>query len=213
MNTPIYLFSISSNQDAIHINPLEIDFFHPNIAFENYDYLIITSKQIAQVLRFYEYKGYEKTPALCISKQSAKSFEAIGGEILSLGRGYGDTLIEEIEKFDKSKKWLYLRAQEVASDFVQVCKNKGYNIDEVVLYKSECAKSIASQMIEKQGVLIFTSPSSVECFLKHHSFTPAQKVVVIGKTTQRKIPKGVDVTLSEEKTVQSCVEIAKKLAK
>ena len=208
MSKLIYLFSISSHPKAKHINPLSINFFQPKVDFSKYDNFIITSKQVAKILSFYEVSKKNLLPALCISKQSAKSYEAIGGKVLALGKGYGDTLIEKIKDYPKATKWLYLRAEVVASNFVEVCQNEGYNIEEAVIYQSQCSSQMANIEVEKDAVLVFTSPSSVECFLAHNSFEKTHKIVVIGKTTLKKIPKDIEVHLSKEKTVESCMQIA-----
>jgi len=205
----VYLFSISSHPDAISINSLDISFFQPSIDFSQYDYLIITSKQACEALKQYNINEYISKKALCISKASAKSFEALGGTVLDIGEGYGDTLIQKIQTYPKSKKWLYLRAKIVASDFVDVCQKDAYNIDEVVVYESRCSKEIADVEVSQNATLIFTSPSSIECFLKNHIFFDTQKVIVIGKTSAKKLPKGVKYTLSEETSIQSCIDLSR----
>lgn len=206
---PIYLFSISSHSEAISINSLEINFLKPNIDFSQYDYFIITSKQASKALQQYNKNEYIKKAALCVSTQSAKSFEALGGEVLAIGEGYGDNLVEKIKSYPKSKKWLYLRAKVVASDFVEICKNDGYNIDESIVYESSCSKDILNIEIEKNAILIFTSPSSVICFLKNHILTQEQTIIVIGKTTAKAIPRDFTSLISAKTTVESCIEIAK----
>ena len=208
MSKQIYLFSLSSHHNASHINPLDINFCLPNVDYLKYNNFIITSKQIAKILNFYEISKKKLRPALCISKQSAKSYEAIGGSVLEVGKGYGDTLIESIKKYPKTTKWLYLRAKTVASDFVQVCQNDGYDIDEAIVYESTCSDKMQGLDLEKDAVLIFTSPSSVECFLTYNTFESSQKIVVIGKTTMKKIPKNLEVHLAKDKTVESCMKIA-----
>ena len=99
---PIYLFSISSHPEAISINSLDISFFKPAIDFSRYDALIITSKQVSKALLQYEKKEYLHLPALCVSKQSAKAYEMIGGTILQIGGGYGDNLEALIKKYPKT---------------------------------------------------------------------------------------------------------------
>ena len=209
-NRPIYLFSISSHAEAININSLEINFLKPNINFSQYDYFIVTSKQASKALQQYNKNEYINRAALCVSTQSAKSFEALGGKVLTIGEGYGDNLIEKIKSYPKSKKWLYLRAKVVASDFVEICNNDGYNIDESIVYESSCSKDILNIQIEKNAILIFTSPSSVACFLQNHIFTQEQTIIVIGKTTAKAIPTGIKSILSAKTTIDSCIEIAKK---
>ena len=208
MSKPIYLFSISSHPDAISVNPLNIEFFPPDIDFSQYDYFIITSKQIAKILSFYEVKKESLKPALCISKQSAKSYKTIGAEVLDVAKGYGDTLVEYIQNYPKETKWLYLRAEVVASDFAQLCREEGYKIEEKILYRSSCSQKVGEVEIAKDAILLFTSPSSVECFLNYHTFTVEQQIVVIGKTTLKKIPKGFSVSLAKEQTIESCMQVA-----
>ena len=208
---PIYLFSISSYPGAIHINSLDISFFHPKINFSNYDYLIITSKQASQALKQYDKDAYINKKALCVSLQSAQSFEALGGRILDIGEGYGKTLTKKIQSYPKEKKWLYLRASVVASDFVATCRKDGYDVDEVIVYESQCSSAIQSVSVEEYATLIFTSPSSVKCFLINNTIKSSHKVVVIGNTTAKALPKGTHYVLSNEKNIQNCIEIAKNL--
>jgi uroporphyrinogen-III synthase len=205
----LYLFSISSHPDAISINSLDITFFKPDIDFSQYDALIITSKQASKALTQYEKEKYTDLPALCVSVASAQSYEDIGGKVLDIGGGYGDNLLDKIKAYPKEKKWLYLRAKVVASDFVSHCKNEGYNIDEAVIYESDCSKSIESVAVEDDAVLVFTSPSSVKCFLKTHKLTQHHSVIVIGKTTAKALPQEINYILSAKTSIDSCIEIAK----
>jgi uroporphyrinogen-III synthase len=205
----IYLFSISSHPDAKSVNSLDITFFKPEINFSHYDHFIVTSKQTSEALKQYD-KSVLK-PALCVSVASAKSYEELGGEVLDIGGGYGDNLIEKIKSYPKKIKWLYLRAKVVASDFVSICQDDGYNIDEVVVYESGCSKDIVHVEVEDGAILIFTSPSSVKCFLKSHAIDTDVKVIVIGKTTAKALPKGVEYIISPKTTIESCMEIVKNL--
>ncbi len=209
MSKQIYLFSTSTHPDAKSINSLDIKLFKPDIDFSKYDYFIITSKQISESLKQYEDSMLK--PALCVSSQSALSYELIGGEILDIGCGYGDNLIERIKEYPKETRWLYLRAKVVASDFVNVCKDDGYDIDEIVLYESDCSKEIQNVDIEDDSVLIFTSPSSIKCFLKNHSIGQDSTVIVIGKTTAKSLPKEVSYLISNDTTIESCIDLAKKI--
>jgi uroporphyrinogen-III synthase len=208
MQNPIYLFSTSSHPDTININSLQITFFKPEIEFEKYDYLIITSKQISTFLAQYDSNLYKPLKALCVSKKSALAYEKIGGEVLQTGFGYGDNLSEIIKSYPKMTKWLYLRAEIVASSFANDCREEGCQIDEIVAYKSGCSDAILDVEVEDNATLIFTSPSSVECFLKGRKFKRTHKVVVIGKTTAAALPKEIFYHIAEETSVESCVKLA-----
>jgi len=204
MQRPVYLFSISSHPDAISVNSLDITFFKPDIDFSKYDYFIITSKQASKALQQYKKESYIDIPALCISQQSAKSYESLGGKVIGIGQGYGDSLEANIKKYPKDTKWLYLRAKIIASDFVQKCKKDAYNIDELIVYESECSKKILNTKVEDNAILIFTSPSSVQCFLKNSDIKTTHKVIVIGKTTAKALPESITYTIAQEPTIKSC---------
>ena len=207
MNSKTYLFSTSSHTDATSINSLDITLFKPEIDFSQYDYFIITSKQASKVLK--QYSGEVLKPALCISKASAEAYKNIGGEVLEVGEGYGDRLLDKIKAYPKSKKWLYLRAKVVASDFVGQVQDNGFDITEVIVYESRCSQDIQNIKIENDANLIFTSPSSVECFLKNHKIHSSMNIIVIGRTTAKLLPLNTDYKVSKETTIQACIDLIK----
>ena len=207
----IYLFSTSSHPDAMSINSLEIKLFKPEINFSDYDYLIITSKQAVNALKQYEISEFSNKKALCVSKQSALSYQNIGGKILTVGSGYGDNLIKIIQNYPKDTKWLYLRATKVASDFAIICNKSGYNISQKIVYESNCSSQILKSIATKGATLIFTSPSSVACYLKNNTISPFDDIIVIGKTTAKMLPDNVSFHKANEPNIQSCIDLAHKL--
>lgn len=219
MSKPIYLFSTSSHPQAKSINSLDIKLLKPSIDFSKYDYLIITSKQAIAALKQYNKSEYIHIPALCISEKSAEAYEEIEGKVLACANGYGNDLPKIVKKFshvpersDKcpwgTKKWLYLRGEIIASDFAEVCRKYGYNIDEEVVYESRCSNEMKNIDIKEDSILIFTSPSSIKCFLNNHTIPPHASLIVIGKTTAKVLPKNVKYHLSKDKTIQSCIDLA-----
>lgn len=200
----IYLFSTSSHPDAISVNSLEIIFFKPDIDFSKYSHFIITSKQVSEVLQQYDKQVLK--PALCISQATADSYKKIGGEVIGIGSGYGDNLSLELKKYPKATQWLYLRAKVIASNFVTQCQKQGYMIDEHIVYESTCSRDIHEINVEENATLIFTSPSSVKCFLKHHSISKQSNVIVIGKTTAKALPVDAKYKISAKTTIQSCMD-------
>ena len=66
---------------------------------------------------------------------------------------------------------MYLRASVVASGFAELCKHNGYAIDEKIIYESDCSQDILDVRVEDDATLIFTSPSSINCFLKTHEIS------------------------------------------
>jgi len=68
---------------------------------------------------------------------------------------------------------------------------------------------IADVSTEDDSILIFTSPSSVKCFLKHHTFTTKHSLIVIGTTTAKSIPNDFSYAVSPEPNIASCMRLAK----
>ncbi len=208
MSKSIYLFATSKNKHAKSIKSLDVRYLKPDVDFSKYDYLIITSKQTVKALEQYDKEEFINTPALCVSIKTADSYREFGGNILAIGDGYGDNLIEKIRELPLDIKWLYLRAELIASNFVQIAKEEGYSIDEKILYASECSKEILDVRVDDDSTLIFTSPSSIECFLKNNTIHPDAKVIVIGTTTAACLPKGINYIISQNTSIESCIELA-----
>lgn len=210
MNNKTYLFSTSTHPQAISVNSLKIELLKPNIDFNNYDYFIITSKQAVHSLEQYQKELYINKPAIAISTKSAESYTTLGGKVIDIGDGYGSDLTAIIEKHPKSTRWLYLRAKNIASDFTDLCRQNNYDIDERIVYESECSEDILNIEIEENASLIFTSPSSVKCYLKSHSLSVNNFIVVIGETTAKSLPKGFKYKISQDKSIDSCIEMIKR---
>ena len=207
MSQAIYLFSISSHPNVVSVNSLQIKLLKPQIDFFKYDYLIVTSKQTSKALKQYKKSEYVDKPALCVSIASAQSYEELGAKVLDIGGGYGDNLVEKIKSYPKERKWLYLRAKIVASDFASLCQKDGYNVDESIVYESECSQEILDVKVEDEATLIFTSPSSLKCFLKNSSLKESHTIIVIGKTTAKALPDGIEYKISQETTIESCIKL------
>lgn len=207
MQKTIYLFSISTHPDTISINSLEITLLKPAINFEQYDYLIATSKQVALALKQYS-SEYKMKKVLSISNATAESMKKIGCKTLEIGSGYGDDLSDIISKYPKKTKWLYLRAKEVASNFVQEKVENGFLIDEVVVYESQCSQSIKNLSLDPYSTLIFTSPSSVKCFLQTNKLLSTHNIIVIGESTKKSLPSNIYCKVSKKTTINACVELA-----
>lgn len=208
---PIYLFATSTHPKTINIKSLELTLLHPTIDFRSYDYLILTSKQTIKALLNYNKNDFIHLNAICVSQKTAKLYQDVGGVVVGVGDGYGDSLLNLITQLPKDKKWLYLRGESIASDFAMQARDGGFLVDEQILYTSGCSQEILDVRVEKDATLIFTSPSAVSCFLKNNSLTPTNSIVVIGTTTAKALPDGVVYTVSDATAIESCVDLALKV--
>ncbi len=202
MSKKVYLFSATSHPDVINVNSLDFNFLKPVINFSKYDYLILTSKKAVDALQNYNIDDYIGIPALCISNSTKDYYEKLGGKVLEVGNGLGSDLNNIIVKYPKDTKWLYLRAKEIAGN--------DFNTDEAIVYESSCSNDILNFRVnaKEESSLIFTSPSSIRCFLKNNVIPKNAKVIVIGNTTAKKIPSGIEFLVAKTTSIQECIDLA-----
>ncbi len=210
MSHTIYLFSKTKNSEVTHVPILLTEFLTPQINYDHYDAIVLTSKQAVIALENISHE-WVKLPVLTIANFTANQARDAGATVLEHGSGYGDSLAEIIINGYPDKRWLYPRPVVVASDFAQKVKDAGVAMEGVIVYETTCNSDIASLELEEDAVLIFTSPLTIECFLKQHQFKATQKVIAIGKTTASALPQGVDFLMPQETSVQGCVNLAKSL--
>lgn len=204
----IYLFSKTPHSDVEFIPILETHFFYPNIDFQRYDAIVITSKVAIEALENISTIWREK-PILSIASSTHRLAEHYGAKLLARGDGYGDSLYDIIVNRYSHLKWLYPRPKRVASDFFTRVIAAGVTMEDVEVYETTCNKNYSHLEIKSEDVIIFTSPFSIECFSQYYTFAPQQKVVAIGKTTAKALPLHVVPVVSDTPSVEACVALAK----
>lgn len=210
MSRPIYLVSKTPYPGLNHIPVLTTQFLKPAIDFRSYDALIVTSKQAIDALECYGH-GWKRLPLLCVSAATAAHAEACDAEVLHVGKGYADSLPELIARYHRWR-WLFVRAEVVASDFVSALQSEGVAIDEKIVYKTACNSLLKTPLAPADAILIFTAPSAIACFLKFSPILATNKVVVIGKTTYAALPEGIEAVIANEPSIESAVESARALS-
>lgn len=208
---PIYLISQTPYPGVLHIPILKIRFLTPDIDFSTYDGLVFTSKQAVKALESYP-ESWKRLVCMCVSEPTAIAVREAGVGDVRIADGYGRSIPDSLSMERDGGKWLYLRPKVIASEWVETAREQGIRIDEAIMYETVCNDEGVFGAIEPNGVLIFTSPSSIECFMARYEILPDQKIVVIGKTTQKGLPEGVDSTLSDSPSIASCVKIARTIA-
>ena len=206
----IYLFSKTSHPDVTHIPILNTTFLHPEIDFDNYDAIVLTSKQAVTALEKIS-PEWKKIPALSIASKTEEMVREAGGVLLERGDGYGDSLDDIIVNKYAAYRWLYPRPKVVASNFKERVKARGIAIDDVVVYETSCNDACKGVDLPDEATLIFTSPFTIACFLEYYTFKKSYKVVAIGSTTAKALPKEVSYQMPEVPNVDACVTLAKQL--
>ncbi len=209
-SSSIFLFSKTSHPDVTHVPILETHFLQPTIDFHDYDAIVLTSKQAVTALEQIS-PEWKKLPALSVSAKTEEMVKKAGGTLLERGDGYGDSLDEIIVNKYASLRWLYPRPKVVASNFKERVKEKGVVMDDVIVYETSCNNSCGDIVLPDNAILIFTSPFTIACFSELFSFQTGFRVVVIGATTAKALPKGVKFVMPDIPNVDGCVAIAKQL--
>lgn len=208
---PIYLISKTPYPGVLHIPILTIRFLTPDIDFSRYEGVVLTSKQGIEALRNYHVE-WEKLRCICVSEPTAEYARTAGARNVEVASGYGASIPDVLSSHKRLGAWLYLRPEKVATSWVEEARNRGFEIDEAIVYQTLCNPETILDPIDENAILIFTSPSSIECFLQKYPIRPTHRIVVIGTTTQKALPEGIESSLSAETSVASAVNLARQIA-
>ncbi|MDD5716436.1 MAG: uroporphyrinogen-III synthase [Sulfuricurvum sp.] len=207
---PIYLISKTPYEGVIHIPILTISFLNPNIDFAQYTGMIITSKQALIALEHYTFDR-EHFEYICVSQNTAQAAREAGAVQIETGDGYGKSIPQILRRKERKGKWLYLRPKVIATEWLETARSEGYIIDEAILYETTCNKEAYNHCIADNGILVFTSPSSIKCFREAYKILPTHTVVVIGETTKNAFSDAKEVLVSPQTSVASAVELAQEI--
>ena len=204
---PIYILSDTQVPGARSLPCIRHRFLRLGLDLSYYDYLIFTSKNALFAIDSFT-PEWKTIPALAIGKATARAIEERGGKLAMVAASfYGEDFAKEIvQKFPPFKKFLYLRAKIVSTDVAKLLRSEGYQVDEAIVYETECEDCDVRKSPEKGAYIIFSSPFIVHCFFRCFSWDPSYKAVVIGKKTAAALPSYIEPLLFEQKTLAQIVE-------
>jgi uroporphyrinogen-III synthase len=182
----LYILSHKKYQDAINLPVTTMTYPKPTIDFKKYDILIVASKYaLISIKSNYKYNNYKTIPIYAISLKTAKVVKHIKASLHFVGTSKnGDDFAIEILEMIRNKKVLYLRGDKNVSNLTKILKQNGINCDEKIVYKSICIKYDKQKTLPKNSTIIFSSPSTVECFLKNYFWDKSFKIKTFGQVTR-----------------------------
>ncbi|NPA55799.1 MAG: uroporphyrinogen-III synthase [Epsilonproteobacteria bacterium] len=202
----IYLLSNQSYDGVINLPSIKIEFIQKPIELD-VDYLLFTSKNGVIGLD-QNTDNWQKIPALCIGEATANKVKELGGEVRYVAKkNYGDEFAKEIITHIPPSRILFPKAKEIVSDIVNILQNANFLIKEEVVYHTIC-NTISS--IPDEGIFIFTSPSTVKCFLKQVTWKDTYQAIAIGEKTAQAFPHQ-NIIVSATQSITACIKIAKNL--
>jgi uroporphyrinogen-III synthase len=211
MTRSIYLLSPLIKEDTLSLPMIQFNIVTDNIDFSSCDTLMFTSKQAVKSADMIN-PDWKKFPCLAIGSATAKQIKTLGGEVLyQPKRFYGKSLSEDIIDKFKENRILYLRPKEVSFDSKSFLEASGIILQEQVIYETTCIQYMQKDKPLKNAIIIFTSPSTIHCFFKSFEWDDSYTAIVIGEATKEHLPSNIYYKVSNEATIDACIEKAKEI--
>lgn len=211
MEPPVYLLSSAKVEGAKNLPVIKTEFIEADIAIDDYDVIIFTSKNAVEAINRLGI-DWRRKPSIAIGDATAEKIKKFKGRVSFVSNeAYGDELAVEITKRYRFLKFLYPRAKTIASNLPDILRKKGSDITEIVVYETVCSDEIL-EAPEDGSVIVFSSPSTVKCFVEKFGWRESYKCVAIGKTTAAAIDFCDGIHISPKQTLEAAVEFAKKLS-
>jgi len=211
MKRDIYLLSPFEKEDAIFLPMITFSLLTQHIDLLKCDLLMFTSKQAVLSAEAIN-PLWKKIPCLAIGDATAKQIKSLGGIVFYKPKiFYAKALSQEIIKKFKDKKILYLRPKKVSFDSKTFLEKANIILDEQIIYETTCISYEKKDAPRKNTVIIFTSPSTIECFFNNFSWDTSNHAIVIGKATKKHLPKEVCFHVADEPTIEACITKAKEI--
>ncbi len=212
VKAPIFILSEKEYEGAENLPVILIKFLTKNINLLSYDALVFSSKNgVIGVDKLNN--DWKKIPSFSIGSGTSNEIRKRGGDVFYEAKSsYGDSFAREIKKLLKEKKALFLRAKTVTSNLNSILVDAGVILDEVVVYETVCG-GFGLDAPENGSFIIFSSPSTIECFFRIFTWDKSYTAIVIGDKTASFIPLDVPFKIAPSQTIASCIELAKDLRK
>jgi uroporphyrinogen-III synthase len=213
MPKAIYLLSPTPKEGTIALPMIEFSVTAKAIDFSSCDTLMFTSKQAVVTANSID-ENWKKYPCIAIGPATKKKIEMLGGEVIYFPKDfYAKDLNKDIASFFREKKLLYLRPKEVSFDSKGFLEKVGITLEEQIIYETSCIHYSSENTPSKEAVIIFTSPSTIQCFLKNFTWDESYTAVVIGQATKVHLPPQTKCVVANEPLITSCIQKAKEITK
>jgi uroporphyrinogen-III synthase len=207
----IYILSDKQIDGAESISLIQFDYKRVSIDIDKYDAIIFTSRNGVNSLDKIDPSGKWKSKDIySIGSATTLAIESFGAEIAYQAKKYyADDFSKELTLLLKNKKTLYPRAKVVVSSLVDELRGSSIDIDDIVTYETYCNDKQIE--LQKGSAIIFSSPSTIECFFRLYEWDSSFVAIAIGTKTAEYIPSHIKYYISSQQTLQASVEYAKEL--
>ncbi len=204
----IYLLSPLKRDKTISLPMIRFETTATKIDFLDIDTLMFTSKQAVITANNID-KSWKNYSSIAIGGATKAKIEELGGEVIFYPKKfYGKELASNIKEFFSHRKILYLRPQKVSFDSRAFLEKDGINLKEQIIYKTLCKKYLSKDKPIKGATIIFTSPSTINCFFKNFSWDSSYTAILIGEATKTHLPKYCKYKIADKPLIDSCIKKA-----
>lgn len=175
---------------------------------KQYDALVFTSKKGVSYLNDLT-NEWKNLPSYAMFTQTAKKVKDLKGKLKFTGKSHtGNEFAKELLPLLEGKKVLYLGAKDIVSDLVDILNDNNVTCTHIAIYETVCIEQKEKITLPKNSIIIFSSPSTVNCFFKNVNWEDTFTAISIGATTAKYFPEHVVPIIAENTTLQSCVQKA-----
>ena len=154
-------------------------------------------------------KDWKSIPSYAISNKTADVIADKGGNLVFTGqKKHGDQFANELIEKLQGKKVAFIGAKEVVSNLVDILNKNQINCIHIPMYETKCVEYNSKINLPDNSIIIFSSPSTIKCFFKNISWKENFQAISIGDTTAKYFPEYVKPIISEDTSLQSCVQKA-----
>ena len=213
MRRPIYLTSPLPREGTRTLPMIDFRLTTRQIDYQGCDTLMFTSKQAVESAEAID-PEWKKLPCIAIGAATAARIESLGGTVLYHPKNfYGKALAEEVLNRFRSRRVLYLRPATVSFDSRTYLANAEYELKEQIIYETFCRSHPSEAKPEEGAVIIFTSPSTIHCFLERFGWESSYTAIVIGTATREHLPEGADYAVAERPLIDACITKAHEITR
>jgi uroporphyrinogen-III synthase len=175
------------------------------IDYQGCDTLMFTSKQAVISAEAID-PEWKKRPTIAIGGATASQIEKLGGTVLyHPTEFYGKELAKDILARFLKRNVLYLRPRTVSFDSRTFLHHAGYELKEQILYETFCQFHSAEATPPSGSIIIFTSPSTIHCFLKRFDWDATYTAIIIGTATLEHLPPQCDYRVADQPLINACI--------
>ena len=208
----IYLTSPLKREGTRSLPMIAFELTAERIDYQGCDTLLFTSKQAVRSAEAID-PEWKRLPAVAIGPATEREILALGGRVLHRPkRFYAKELANDLAELFRERSLLYLRPEKVSFDTRGFLERAGIGLKEQIIYRTLCCRYDATEAPEAGSIIVFTSPSTIHCFLENFSWDESYTAVVIGEATLEHLPSGVRYAVAGEPSIDACLQKAHEVA-